>query len=936
MKNNINYQSKILFLSFLLLSGFCALTYEIIWFRKLRLILGSDSIAIALILAAFMAGMGIGNLFFGFLADRKSPLKIYRYLELSIGIYGIISIWFVQIFNIPYKMLYNSFFEKEFILFLSKFLISFLFFFVPCVLMGGTFPTAVKFLITKNIIKTSSVSLSYGINTLGACFGTISVPFIFLSHVNQNLLLFIAAIINILIFIGTFAIPDIKKSHERKKSEPKDESIGKFGFLPLILFITGFVSISLETIWNRIFSFYFTSSVYLFSLILFTFLIFVALGSLSLNLKKLKSYSSEKIFAFSQAVVTLLIIFQVVYLDKIYLIQLKILSFFDLNFTSYILTSLVIFIFSIGPIAFCFGLSFPSAISYIANNIKKIGFQSGYLTAINTIGTSISSLFVTFLGFRLFGSKNLLILMAFLSLINYLIIVIKEKFSMKAFFVILVLTVSPALSFKWDYRNFHLLLCQKPEWTIENYKEKKLEEYKNNLNILAVKEDYEAFTSVADVKNTARNLYINGKPDAGTHPNDIMTQYLSGIIPYLYLPVDIKPKVFILGLGSGSTTYAASLFEHEELISVEISPSVVYLADKFFTEINYGAVQKTKIKIDDGRNYLQNSKTKYDIIISEPSNPWISGTANLFTKDFFKIVYSHLTDRGIFCQWFYYYKMDYKYVIGLIKTLNKVFPYINIYNLTGDIIMIASKEPLEIKRNIFDLQNENVIETFKKINIKSPELFFNYFMWNSEQINQLNSNFSPNKDEKNWLEFQAQKYIFKDYTEYNLSKIYNTYNSSIIPYNLSYQIKNNNYFFKEIGLKLFDLQNWKNINYYLEKKYYISKKLFENSFYKIEATDNLSSELMIYSPLIDRAVSIDFGKYIILLETKEWKKTSFLQLNSPEHIYYTVISEHYPFQFSAFWNCEKSNKSFFIILKNFNTKLDQNAIINTLEKILCH
>ena len=131
----------------------------------------------------------------------------------------------------------------------------------------------------------------------------------------------------------------------------------------------------------------------------------------------------------------------------------------------------------------------------------------------------------------------------------------------------------------------------------------------------------------------------------------------------------------MLGLASGITAGEVLHYPVERLDIIEISDQVVS-ASNFFAPWNNQVLSnpKTELIIQDGRAHLELTERTYDVIIAEPSNPWMAGLASLFTKDFFLLARKGLNEDGIFIQFFHSYQMDW-YTFALVgRTFSQVFP----------------------------------------------------------------------------------------------------------------------------------------------------------------------------------------------------------------------------------------------------------------------
>jgi spermidine synthase len=176
------------------------------------------------------------------------------------------------------------------------------------------------------------------------------------------------------------------------------------------------------------------------------------------------------------------------------------------------------------------------------------------------------------------------------------------------------------------------------------------------------------------VKRTAgtTTIAIDGKIDA-SNGGDMLTQKLLGHLPLMLHPA--PRRVCVVGLGSGVTVGAVLRHPVSSVDVLEISPAVVR-ASEFFTSENHDALRdpRTRLVIGDGRTHLALSSSRYDVVVSEPSNPWVSGMAALFTREFFESVRRRLQPGGLFCQWAHAYDMSDRDLRSIVATFLSVFP----------------------------------------------------------------------------------------------------------------------------------------------------------------------------------------------------------------------------------------------------------------------
>jgi spermidine synthase len=262
-------------------------------------------------------------------------------------------------------------------------------------------------------------------------------------------------------------------------------------------------------------------------------------------------------------------------------------------------------------------------------------------------------------------------------------------------------------------------------------------------------------------------LRVNGKTDASYYskPNgDMRTQWLLG-----FLPVSIHQnpeRVCVIGFGSGITAGAVNQSSKVKTIdTVEIEPAVMD-AEKFFTEGNFNVTRSPKFKlhIADGRNFILASKDKYDVIISEPSNPWIAGIGNLFSKNLYQIAYDKLNEDGIYCQWLQLYSTNPETLQMIINTFYSVFPYGSIWmSDCTDIMLIGSKKEIPIDNKLLESsfnQNEKIKRYMTDIGFTQPYQLAAHHVLDSNGIRAYIQGGKLNTDDLPLLEFEAPMHLY--------------------------------------------------------------------------------------------------------------------------------------------------------------------------------
>jgi len=492
----------------------------------------------------------------------------------------------------------------------------------------------------------------------------------------------------------------------------------------IILFLTGFAALVYEIVFLKTLSLFLGQSIYAFSVMLASFMFGIGIGSLLAS-----KFKGEPLWLFSLTQLGIAA-YGIIYIPI--LNNISIPAFYIATFPFYLHNAGLI-IFSLALLVIptsLMGLSFPILLRHVVDE-KKDKKPIGQLFSFNTIGGLLGSLAAGFIFLPVFGVSGALIIA---SVINLSVAVsIKTKFLLKRVVAaVVLLAILILINPKIDVYSVGSFYNAKLYGSVEGFKER-IEYKRNNSQILF--SDFDVYGSVFVLQTEQyKVLYINGKPDAGT-TQDATTELLTGYIPML-LNDDAK-KVAVVGLGSGITVGATLQFDAERVDVYEINPAVVE-ANEFFDEENHYALSnpKTKVIMGDARRNLALSGELYDVIVSEPSNPWIEGEGFLFTKEYYDIIDTHLSEKGVFVQWMGSYEHTEETFNILMNTVQINFPHIQIRSDGTDFYIISSREPQKFN---YTKTLENINKTTIKADIEligaldlrqlNPiDIFFSYFV----------------------------------------------------------------------------------------------------------------------------------------------------------------------------------------------------------------
>lgn len=716
----------------LFLSGFSALIYELIWERKLELVLGSTARGITIVLSTFFAGLAIGTFVFGKLADRiqtkKQLLVIYASLELFIGITSLISVY----------------------IFGSGNQLSFLYLIIPATLIGGTFPLITKYFSSSDDLK-NNVGILYSLNTLGGLAGVVVLTWFLIVNFGVNTSLIIAAAVNILIGEGAFFFSNFLANSDliKEKQNKANFKSGGAGML-LIAFLTGFLALFLELSWSRFLVLVYGNSIYAFAVVLAATLAGILLGSFvayQVPINRIKTTLFLALFASG-----IYIILTVPFYDRLPELFLRLL----VNNPTFSWTNqsrLVICFLTFLPVMFFSGLSFPLIVGLYKNKALGVGGKVGAIYSLNTIGGILGPLAGYFLILPKIGFQNSFILASVCYFILSAIILNSKKVYIFVLITGSILVFGNLLFFSWNKVKLTLGIYQNPNLTEAGRK------------LIYYKEGENEIVSVRQSLGGNMSMSLSGKVDASNYV-DLDSEVLLGHLGMLFSKN--HDRILVIGQGSGITSGSVGTYNAGEIDIVEIEKNVIE-ASKLFSKDNHDILNDSRVKviIDDVRHYLSRIDIKYDVIISQPTNLKIAGMTNLFSKEFYEIAKSHLESGGIMLQWIQNYDLSPDTLKIAIRTYTNFFPYVYIWSgyHGANIFLIGSDSPLASGNVIVNYNSEKVRKDLQRIGVNDARQIYDFYIADRPKILGVVGQGVTNSDDLPVLEFNAPRDYLPNYED---------------------------------------------------------------------------------------------------------------------------------------------------------------------------
>jgi spermidine synthase len=690
---------------FLFASGLCALVYQVAWLRLLRLIFGASTASSAATLGIFMGGLGLGSLILGARVDRSSnPLQLYARLEMGIALAAGLSPWAIQGIAMGYRSLGGTEVLGTFGGTLLRLLLSAIVLGIPTFLMGGTLPAAVRAITREADLGRRSLGMLYGTNTLGAVLGAGLTTFFLIEHLGTQKALWLAALINLLVALwaGSVARDVAPASASSDATFPQDPLrreqryfvIAAAGGVGLAFFV-------LELVWYRMLGPILGGSTYTFGVILTVALAGVGVGGWLYAARPEGLRPSLLGFSLTCGLEAVLVLAPFALGDRLAVLTLTLRDLMVFGFEGLVAAWFVVALIVVFPAAVVAGFQFPLLVGILGAGQQGVGRQIGLAYAANTLGAILGSVAGGFFLLPYLGALNVwrgaaLVLVLLGITAVFLAFRGEPRPAFRAMIlptmlavVSLVLAGSHGPGAFWRHEGIGAGRAD----AIST--ETPLQDRLNASSRDVAWEEDGRESSVALKRSFGYSFSVNGKSD-GHAILDAGTQVMSPLVGALLHP---NPKRgLVIGLGTGSSAGWLGAVPSVEHVDVyELEDSILRVA-RDCAAVNHGLFDNPKvdITIGDGRELLLTTRERYDLIFSEPSNPYRAGISSLFTVEFYAAAAQRLEEQGLFLQWLQAYEVDGEVVASVLASMAEVFPYVEVWEVhRADLLLVGSKSPID-------------------------------------------------------------------------------------------------------------------------------------------------------------------------------------------------------------------------------------------------
>jgi spermidine synthase len=707
----------------LFFSGCSALVYQLAWFRELRLIFGASTSATAAVLAVFMGGLGVGGAVLGKRVDRtESGLALYARLEIGVACLAALTPLLVMAADRIYIAVGGSVALGGTGATLLRVALSVVVL-GPCTfLMGGTLPAAARAVEHAGDPERRRAAALYGTNTLGAVCGALLANFVLLEVFGTRITLWSAALLNLLVGVTarslsrTMPSASVVTDKELASASWSLPAVGERTkwFPPFAAALAGFAFMLMELVWYRMLGPLLGGSSYTFGLILAVALVGIGLGGAFYA--RTRAPSTLLAFATTCSLEALFIGIPYALGDRIAIGAAVLGPAARAGFSASVLVWAAICMLVVLPAAFVSGVQFPLVMGLYGRGQHDVGRDVGYAYLANTVGAIAGAIAGGFGLIPLLGATRCWRLVIVSLIVGALLSIALDARVRGARLVGSARGVGLAIlagtmllpsgpSAVWRHSGIG---AGRVEQVLHGTDRSAIETFVRQYHRVVKWEKDGVESSVALAADNGYAFVLNGKADGHTL-KDAGTQVMSGMLPAM-LHADVK-RALVVGLGTGSTAgWLGKVPTIERVDVVELEPAILDVA-RDCALVNESVLDNPKVHITlaDAREVLRATPQRYDIIFSEPSNPYRAGISSMYTTEYYAAAATRLEPGGVFVQWMQAYEVDGWTVATVLVTLRQVFPEVTVWETEpGDFLLAARREhePVDIARLRSRLQSE--------------------------------------------------------------------------------------------------------------------------------------------------------------------------------------------------------------------------------------
>ena len=668
-----------LILAIFILSGAAGLIYEIVWARQLVLVFGNTTQAVSAILTGFFGGLAVGGWVGGRVADRvASPLRMYGVIELILVVVVLVTPLTFGLIHELYRGAFDSLAEVPVALALTRFGLSILALSPATILMGATLPA-----LTRHLTREGHLSLAFGrlyaANTIGAMAGTLAAGLVLIELLGLTGALVVGVTCSGIAGLVALLLDRSGTREPRPATTEEDVKVvrdpGRMRLALAVAFVSGLTSLGYQVLWTRLLASGTGNSTYVFTVILGVFLAGIAAGALVFGLVRHRISSPIALLATSQVLVGLLALGGAVFVlsDPPILNPSEALRNIRLMFGSVALVVL--------PATLVMGIAFPASSALLSSDRGRIATSAGTLLAVNTAGAITGSFIVPFFVIPAIGSITAVAVLALVNVLTGLALTAR------------VVGIQPRVAIPVRTAGVGVAVAIAAALLVPNVlvDPGRAVILERNGRVFESAEDEIAAVHAGQVGPTPE-LWVTGTSmTALTVDARVMP-----ILPLIARPDAESALIVAFGMGS---SFRSALIAGLQTEAVELVPSVVDMFGWYHDDAEAVLADPNgRVIVADGRNYLELTDRRYDIIVTDPPPPIESSGASVISSlEYYKAGRDRLTDDGIMMQWVPW-GQSLEEFRAHVRTFAAVFPEVLISFGPGGfgVLMLGSETALSI------------------------------------------------------------------------------------------------------------------------------------------------------------------------------------------------------------------------------------------------
>ena len=764
-------QSRTAFYLLFTVSGFAGLIYESIWTHYLKLVLGHAAYAQSLVLVVFMGGLAAGSALMGRWSSRiRNPLLAYALVE---GIVGLLALVFHELFVASTGFAYATLLpglDSDVLALGAKLALSALLILPQSILLGMTFP-----LMSGGLVRAvpaaagESVAMLYFTNSLGAAAGVLVSGFVLIEWAGLPGTLRFAGAINLVLASCVWLIA--RPMAAASVPPRRDADTGAAGVLLAVAFFTGLASFIYEISWIRMLALVLGASTHSFELMLSTFILGLALGGLAVRRLVDRAGNVERLLGWVQIAMGLFALSTLLVYDRcFYLMEflMKALTRTDTGYLFFNLSGQLVAAIVMLPATFCAGMTLPLITGAL---LRRGAGESaiGKVYAANTLGAIAGVLLAVHVGLPVLGLKGAMVagsaIDALLGLALLWRFVPRRRELAGAALACALLFLPVTLAYRLDANKMTAGVFRYGD--LDNSGGAKILFQKDGKTATVHLVDYSGTYSIRTNGKSDGSITMTEGPGGRQRGTDEITMVLTGAIPLALKPH--AKSAAVIGIGTGLTMHTLlQSLEIEKVETVEIEAAMAE-ASRGFSPRNGAAFADPRgaIIIDDAKSFFSTHNRRYDIVVSEPSNPWVSGVSGLFTTEFYQRIRTHLNPGGLLVQWLQLYETDTALAASVLSALGGTFPHYAIYAPSDhDLLIIASDSPVPPPSSAQPFLHPGLTRELFGVHVMSQGDFNARYLGNRATLEPLFQSYGmpPNSDYAPILDLNAARARFLERT----------------------------------------------------------------------------------------------------------------------------------------------------------------------------